>query len=383
MKVAMVITSYHPIVGGAERQLAQLAGLMQAAGHHVTVITRHHAGLSLTERVDGVRVWRIPAFGPKPLRALSFLIGAARAIKAERPDVVHCHSLFSPALAGVIGGAMAGVPVIAKPMCGGEASEIAARPLGRLRMWLFRKRLARIVSISREITAEITGLGFAPSQIAFIPNGVDAEKFHPLPPAAAAEKRRGLGLPDGVNFVFAGRFAAQKRVPMLLRAFTGMAASVPKAHLLIAGANRSAGSETSVGGEDETGVPAELLAHPQVKLLGQVNDMPALLAAADAFVLPSAREGLSNALLEACAAGLPAVAARIGGTEDVIADGENGLLFETEAELAECLRRLATDDALRARLGPAARATVMSGYDIRQTAHKLLDLYRTLRGGRP
>lgn len=374
MKIVMVITSYHPIVGGAERQLAQVAALLQQAGNAVTVITRHHAGLPYRETVGGIAVQRIAAAGSKPAAALRFVVGAARAIRRERPDVVHCHSLHSPVLAGLLGAALAGrVPVVAKPMCSGEMSAIAQKPLGRLRLWAMRRGLARIISISSDITAEATALGFAANRISFVPNGVDSALFSPR------DTDRGTdGLPQGLRFVFAGRFATQKRLPLLMRAFRQVAKAHPDAQLLLAGANRSAGTERSVGGEDEAALGA-LVAHPNIHALGQVADMPSLFAAVDVFVLPSASEGLSNALLEACAAGLPSVSARIGGNSDVIAEGETGLMFtaDDEADLALQMSRLA-DAGLRARLGQAARRRVCAGFDIRVTAQRLDALYHDL-----
>lgn len=381
MKIVMVITSYHPIVGGAERQLAQLAARLTAAGHRITVVTRHHAGLPLVGHVDGVLVRRIPASGPKPLAALRFLWGAARAVRSEAPDVIHCHSLHSPVLAGLLARGMgAKAPVIAKPLCAGEATHIAGKPLGGLRMALMRRGLARLVSISGEITDEALALGFERGRIAFVPNGVDCGRFRP-----DATGTVGQALPSGLRFVFAGRFAVQKRLPLLLRAFARVAAVHPGAQLLIAGANRRAGDGASVGGEDESADLGPLLAHPRVHVLGQVDDMPALLAASDVFVLPSAMEGLSNALLEACAAGLATVCTRIGGNLDIVTDGETGLMFDLDDEegLTDCLMRLAGDAALRDRLGAAARQRVCAAFDIAQTERRLDALYAELAGGKP
>ena len=369
----MVITSYHPVVGGAERQVAQVAGFLRDMGHEITVVTRHHAGLPLVEHHGAAKIVRVRAEGGKTVAALRFLAGAATAIAREKPDVVHCHSLHSPALAGLFGGLLAGgKPVVAKPMCSGEAFAIANKPLGGLRMRLFGTALSRLVSISAEITDELGVLGFAAARIVPVPNGVDCEVFRPDPHTPFATE-----FPAGIRFVFAGRFAAQKRLPLLLRAFRRIAGQAPDAVLMLAGANRSAGSDASVGGEDEADLGA-LLHHPQIHLLGRVSDMPGLFAASDVFVLPSASEGLSNALLEACAAGLPTISARIGGNVDVITDGETGLLFtaDDEDDLARQLLRLASDSGLRTRLGAAARKRACDAFDIRVTAQRLDRLYR-------
>jgi len=120
MRICMVISSYHPVVGGAEKQVAQLARIMTSKGHSVRVITRRYPGLSAMETIDGIDVQRVRAGGSKTQAAASFIAGAARAIRKYAPDVVHCHSAFSPALAGLLGSSFTSRPLIVKPMCGGE-----------------------------------------------------------------------------------------------------------------------------------------------------------------------------------------------------------------------------------------------------------------------
>lgn len=387
MRVVMLITSYHPIVGGAERQLAQVAALMRADGVDVHVVTRIHPGLAAEEEVDGVPVHRVGAAGaPKPIAAAAFLAAAARRAAALRPDMLHCHSMWSPALAGAIASRLTGAPLLAKPMRGGEASKIARGTLGRRRLAFLARAVDRFVVISQEIDVELEGFGMPADKRVFIPNGVDLSRFEPAGAAEKAALRARLGLPpDGVVAVFAGRFSAQKRLPLLLDAWADLVADpalAPAANgsaggaepiLLIAGADRSAG----VDGQN---APPEWWNAPGVRALGHVANMPELLRAADIFVLPSANEGLSNALLEACACGLAVVASRTGGATDFIESGRNGLLFDVDdrAGLAQSLRALCADAALRAALGRAARDTVARTYDLRATAAALVALYRRL-----
>jgi glycosyltransferase involved in cell wall biosynthesis len=380
MRVVMLITSYHPIVGGAERQLAQVAGLMRDAGVDVHVVTRIHRGLAAEETVDGVPVHRVGMAGaPKPLAAAAFLVGAVRRAAALKPDVLHCHSTWSPAMAGMIAKRLTGAPLLAKPMRGGEVTKLAGAALGLRRIAALARGVDRFVVISREIDDELEGFGVPPGRRVFIPNGVDLSRFEPADAAGKAALRARLGLPpDAMLAVFAGRFSVQKRLPLLLDAWADAMADVAQdgseALLLIAGADRSA------EGEADVVVPPERLRAPNVRALGHVADMPALLRAADVFVLPSASEGLSNALLEACACGLAAVASRTGGTTDVIESGRNGLLFDIDdrAGLTAALRRLRADAVLRSALGRAARDTVATAYDLRATASSLVALYRSL-----
>jgi glycosyltransferase involved in cell wall biosynthesis len=314
---------------------------------------------------------------PKAAAAAAFVAGALRRAVALKPDVLHCHSLWSPALAGALASRLSGAPLCAKPMRGGEATKIAGTPFGRARLAWLARAVDRFVVISREIDQELAGFDVPQARRAFIPNGVDLSRFSPVDPAEKAALRDRLGLPrDRTLVVFAGRMSPQKRLPLLLDAWRTVASAAPDAMLLIASANRDA------AGDADDGIDPARLSGPGLRPLGHVSDMPTLLRAADAFALPSASEGLSNALLEACASGLAVVASRTGGATDFLEHGRNGLLFDVDDRkgLEACLAALCADGALRARLGAAARETVSSTYDIRAAAASLLGLYRELRG---
>jgi glycosyltransferase involved in cell wall biosynthesis len=115
----------------------------------------------------------------------------------------------------------------------------------------------------------------------------------------------------------------------------------------------------------------------QVQLAGERRDVPKLLARADFFVLSSASEGLPVSVLEAMAAGLPVVAARVGGVPEVVLDGRTGVLFRPRdpEELAAALERLVAQPALRRRLGSAGRARAEEWFDLEPFRRAHLELY--------
>src|SRR5581483_10223518 len=175
--------------------------------------------------------------------------------------------------------------------------------------------------------------GLDAQKIVWIPNGVDLAAF-------SLERREEPGL-----VLYVGRLNAQKRLDVLLRAL----AQVPAARLELAG-------------EGEEEAPLRALARSlgleaRVHFLGVRSDVPALQARAQVFCLPSASEGLPNALLEALAAGTPAVATDIQGSRDVARPEREALLVPPgdEAALARALARLLEDRALAARLALAGR----------------------------
>ena len=111
--------------------------------------------------------------------------------------------------------------------------------------------------------------------------------------------------------------------------------------------------------------------------LGQRSDVPALLAAADLFVLPSLYEGLPVSVLEAMAAGRPVVATAIGGTDEAVTSEETGLLVAPRdpAALASAIRRLQADPALARRLAAAARGRVERDFSSEATARQVMAIY--------
>ena len=125
------------------------------------------------------------------------------------------------------------------------------------------------------------------------------------------------------------------------------------------------------------GLVAELGLQGRVHFLGVRRDVPVVLRAADIFTLPSLSEGASITLMEAMAAGLPSVATGVGGMPEIMRDGIDGLLVPRQdpAKLADAFRTLASDEALRARMGAAARARAEAEYRLDQTVARYLALY--------
>src|SRR6266567_3072548 len=127
-------------------------------------------------------------------------------------------------------------------------------------------------------------------------------------------------------------------------------------------------------------IATELGIEGSVKFLGKRRDVVDLLQKSWGFVLPSRWEGMPNALLEAMACGLPCVATRVSGSEDIIIDGVNGLLVEPEqpAQMAQALRRLIEDANFAQRLGREGRETVVRNYQLTTITEQYLELYRRL-----
>jgi glycosyltransferase involved in cell wall biosynthesis len=368
----MLIQRYHPHIGGAENQLRSLLPRLQARGVRPLVITRRLAGTSSVELLDGAPVYRFAARGSK-LRAGSEYVGSALSFLLRRRreiDVLHAHELLSPATVGLLAKWCGGPPLLVKVLRGGELSDLRAlrrRPLGALRWAAYRRSVDRFVAISSEIERELLGEGIPAARVTRIPNGVDVDLYQPVAPGGQPALRAALGLRDAPTVIYAGRLAPEKRVETVLEAWPAVRARVPDAQLLVVGDGPSA--------------PAlRARATDGVRLLGAQDLVSPYLRASDVFVLPSVAEGLSNAMLEAMACGLPCVVHAHGGALDAVEDGVSGVFLADEsvgAVTAALVRLLAHADA-RLEIGACGRAVVVDRYSLDSVADRLAALYREL-----
>lgn len=370
MRVAMIIQSYYPHVGGAERQLATIAPLLQARGVDVQILTRRYTGLRPFEMIGDVPVHRLPIPGPKAMASLTFTLAAQPLLYRLKPDIIHAHELLSPTTTAVLAKRLMGIPVVAKVLRGGVLGDIAklkTRQTGVQRLAAMQRHVNSFITISQEIDQELADLGVPPAQRPFIPNGVDTDRFAPIPAAQRETLRRELGLPAGLITIFTGRLSPEKRIDQLIAIWPQVRSAQPEASLLLLGT-----------GEQETELKQQ--AGEDVIFQGAVPDVAPYLQAADLFVLPSATEGLSNALLEAMAASLPVVASNVGGAPDLIAPGVNGRLIAPDAptDLAQVVITLLGDGLQRAQLGERARQKVLRDYALPTIVDKLCGLYEQL-----
>jgi glycosyltransferase involved in cell wall biosynthesis len=201
--------------------------------------------------------------------------------------------------------------------------------------------------------------------------GVSAQRFRPDAEARAAVRAElGIGA-DSPVALFAGRVTRDKGILDLARAFGALGAEFPEAVLLVVG-------------PDEEGLGAEVLRQcgGRARVVGYTPTPERYMASADLLCLPSYREGFGAVIIEAAAAGLPAIGSRIYGIVDAVQEGKTGLLFEVGdvGELRACLRRLLGDAALCEHLGTAARARALAEFAEERLVGALEARYREILG---
>jgi len=372
----MLSHGYYPRIGGVERQLAAVVPLLQARGVEPYVLTRRLRGTQRFETVGGAPVYRLPVPGPKPLASLTFTLSALPLIKRLNPDLIHAHELISPATTAIAARKLFGIPVVATVHGSGLSSDVLRlkrRFLGKTRLKILCREIAAFCVISAVIDRELATEGVPVQKRISIPNGVDTGRFAPLAPAQKKALRSRLALPAEARIViFVGRLAPEKRVDLLTGIWRSVRQAVPRALLLILGS-----------GPEEAGLKQR--AGDGILFLGSQPDVTPYLQAADLFVLPSAAEGLSLALLEALACGLPVIATSVGGNPEVIRHLETGWLTPPDdpPALTEAIVTLLGDEKLQSKLREKARAHAVQNYSLIKMADRLVDFYRQVLEGGP
>jgi glycosyltransferase involved in cell wall biosynthesis len=277
-------------------------------------------------------------------------------MRAERPALVHAHMPISGFL-GRLAARRARVPHIAYTCHGflfNQPGPWPRRGLSLAMEWIGGRITDTFFTVSQAEALDARRLHIARAPIA-TGNGRDPAIFHP-DPAARARIRAELETPDHRPVVIAvSRLVRHKGYPELLQAMEQV-----DAELWVVGERLS-----SDRGEDLTPLFDAPAIQGKVKRLGYREDVPALLAAADIFTLPSHFEGLPMSIIEAMLTALPVVATAIRGPSEQVLDGITGLLVPpaTIAPLAAALQRLADDPALRARMGEAGRARAIQHFN--------------------
>jgi len=378
-EVLFVLESMFPtkVGGGAERQARTLARALSARGVNVRIVAPMVAYGPQLEHdfVDGVQVWRIPYPQIRMLGGLVMLWRLLVFLVANRYryTAIHAHIAHNMAAVSCVAGALLGKPVIVKVTGWLEMDRGilagSALAIGRRVRRMALRRATVFQATSREICTLLKRHGFADSQIDWIPNAVDMRRFS----SASTVKRADTAELPLLTFIFVGRLVPEKWLDGFLRAWERAFSPEDAVALTIIGDGQLRSAlEQQVKGMGRT---------HQVVFRGGSSSVEKDLAEAEIGVLPSAVEGLSNALLEYMAAGLPVIGSRISGTEDLIQHGTTGWLFEAKnaEELSRLLREAGSLDREQLRrMGLAGRQRVAELAGIETVVDRLLCHYGLL-----
>jgi glycosyltransferase involved in cell wall biosynthesis len=353
-------------MGGADSQLMNAAEELQGRGHEVLIVSLTPLGpMGLQAQGRGIptRTLEMARGIPDP-RALLRL---ARWIREWRPDVVHSHMVHANLMARAVR-LLAPVPVLVQTIHniyeGGPVLMACYRLTNSLvdGMTIISEAAAERFIRERIVPREL---------LRVVANGVDPDLYSPATVEARSEARESLRVGRGFVWLAVGRFEVAKDYPNMLRAFAEVVERRPDAVLLLAGR----GSLQS----DTEALARELKLESRVRFLGVRNDVPALVGAADGYLMSSAWEGLPMVLLEAASCGLPIVATQVGGTGEAVLDGVTGFLAppaDSAALSAGMLRLMELTEVERRRMGDRGREHIRKRYGLARVVQQWEDVYR-------
>lgn len=338
-------------VGGMEKLLVEFARHADRERFALTCISLSTRG-ALAKSIEACG-WPVIALGCGAGRRMSMIFRLARLFRQSRIDVVHTHNLRSllyGAPAARLARSRRVIHTRHGQLYGASASDTRAF---RWASWF----TDHVVCVSDDSARLSLADGVAPRRVRTIVNGVDSTRF------------AFLGSAEGSTVVAVGRLSPEKGFDTLIEAIALASSEHPSLRLELAGDGPCLPELRRLA--DRLGV------RERVNFLGEVSDVPAVLARARLFVLPSLTEGISLTLLEAMARGLPVVATAVGGTPEVVIDGETGRLAppRAPAELARMIVSTLSDPEGCRRMGRAGRNRVERHFDVRRMVARYEQLY--------
>lgn len=380
MHVLCVIDSLIP--SGAERSLATLAPHYVSRGVVLDVVYLHDGpGLQAEFAASGANLFCIAGPGGR----LGWLRRARGLVVERRPDLIHT-TLFESDIAGRIAGALSRVPIVSSLVGVPYGPEDEGNP--GLVPWKVRAAnsldaaTAHLVSRFHAVSEHVADvmslrLRLSRDRVDVVPRGRNPVELGRRTRSRGDRVRAGLGLGADASLILAAaRQEREKGLDVLLEVFPSVLHEVPNATLVVAGREgnqtallRAAASRLGVG--------------DAVRFLGQRDDVPDLLSAADVFVLPSRREGCPGVLLEAMALEAPIVATQLPPVKEVLGGDEIARFASPDSPQA--LAR-AIVETLRDREGAARRARLgrirfLQEFDATSVAVRMLAFYaRALAG---
>jgi glycosyltransferase involved in cell wall biosynthesis len=382
MSICLLITDFDLRTGGMQAQSRRLLQELNRRGVRTCVCTRNYHDLPREEEQGGTLIHRSPVVSRSlaTVNSVLYLVDALAWLvrNRHRYDVLHCQQMFGAAMVGLLAKGILRKPALVRVTLSGARGELRAlhsMPFAALRLGHLR-RVDHWVALTREMRQEIGTLGVPADRVTIIPNSAALPVETTYDPGVRERYRASLGVPYSQVAVFSGRLSQEKGLDTLLHAWKLLRPRHPDAHLLLLGEGglfRNAEAEIR-------SLCERLELEDVVHFLGHVRNVDEYLLAADLFVLPTRTEGMSNALVEAMAAGTAIVTTDIPANQDLMEHGVNGLLVRPDdaVGLAAAISRLLADPPLAGRLARSAREKAERELSLETMTCRYMDLYRKL-----
>lgn len=356
-------------------------GQLKFLSEHLDITLVSSAGGALEEigLREGVDTYAIPIRrNISPLRDLISTIRLIALFRREKPHIVHGNTPKG-ALVSMVAARVCGVPRRIY-MCHGLRYHGARGTVKRLLMSMERiacRCATEVICVSESVMQSMNADRICPPDKMCVvmggsSNGINIDRFD-RDAADGGTFAMNVGIPDGVFvFCFVGRITRDKGIVELLEAFDAISHSRDDIWLLLVGGRE----------DDVKGFPHRALKildhHPRVICTGRLSDIRGALAVSDVFILPSYREGLGMAILEAGSMCVPSIAGDVAGCRDAVYDGVTGILVRPKDTLAlrNAMERLLSDHRLREEMGRNARNYVMCRFDQKRLWEAYLQIYK-------
>jgi glycosyltransferase involved in cell wall biosynthesis len=377
-------------VGGPALHVAYLTEGLADRGYDTTLVTgslaRGEESMSQVAENRGARIVMLPhlARDISPLNDALAVFRLAELIRKERPQILHTHTAkagFVGRIAALLAG-NARPPIVVHTFHGhvlrGYFNPFVTLGFRTLERWL-ASGTTKLIAVSPEVRDDLVRLGVAPQEkFAVIRLGIELGERVGGGDDVRRETRRQLGIgPDAFVVGWVGRMTAVKRTDDVLRAFRELLDRDVDAWLCLVGDGPDRAHMERRA--HELGIARRCL------FVGYQDDVAPYYEAIDALLLPSVNEGTPVSVIEALAAGRPAVATRVGGVPDVVRDGVDGFLSDVgdASTLADRLAELARDPERRAEMGREGREHVVQRYAVDRLVDDVDRLYRELLSALP
>lgn len=366
--VLHVVDSLNP--GGMENGVVNMATQLSAQGVHTHVACLRERG-AFADRLPDPDATTIlgkeNGFSLRSVRSLERIIGELQ------PAVVHTHNLGP-----LIYAALATWGGLTVPILHGEHGQIQPQDLSRRRLatrMLLYRCCHTVHTVSSSLLDALRAMHLQSRRMIAITNGVDSNHFSPAPMKAKAKSAVANLCGETITLGIVGRFVALKRHLMLLQALIPVMEKHSQVHLLVVGDQ----------GPERDKIIEAMREHPfagRIHWLGMRSDMAACYQAMDLLVSSSEVEGLSNAVLEAMACGVPVLAHMACGNNEAVINGDGGYLYELPdaSHLTHALLNILADPTSLASQGRLARQRVEAQFSIASMAAGYLRTYRALAG---
>ena len=373
MRIAFFTETFLPATDGVVTRLRYTLDELAHVGDSLLVVAPRYPDGG-PDSYAGAPIYRVPGvpFPPYPrIKLSSAHPGVGRVLRRFRPDLIHAVNPFILGMSGIYYARRLGVPLVAS-----YHTKVAAYAQyynltffsNTARWWTRQLHNRAEINLCTSEAAMDYLLKEGIKRVRLWPQGVDARRFRPDKASLEWRERLSGGHASDRLLLYVGRLAPEKGIECLkaiLREVTGT-------RLAIVG-----------DGPARRGLKRELAGTPAVFTgILQGEDLAAAYASADAFLFPSTTDTLGLAMIEALASGLPIVAARSGASQEVVSEGENGLLYEAHSApaLVAAVRRLFSDNAFREALAYGARAAAEE-HDWETSARVLRGYYEQALGG--